>query len=126
MEIRSIYCRNCGKQVRAIRQEPNHILHLLITVFTLGFWLPVWFLVIVVGVMTRWRCQECGMVEYTWTHRLADESIDGLANASGRGAARMVNFFQRHHDRLVPIYLWTAFVLAAFIITMLVCSMTIM
>lgn len=30
-------------------KKPNHILHLLLTVFTVGLWLPVWLLVAIVS-----------------------------------------------------------------------------
>lgn len=30
-------------------KKPNHILHLLLTVFTLGLWLPVWLIVAMVS-----------------------------------------------------------------------------
>ncbi len=28
-----------------IQERPNHILHLLLSVVTVGVWLPVWFLI---------------------------------------------------------------------------------
>jgi len=37
-----------GPQVVVInqaRQGPNHVLHLLLTVFTAGLWLPVWIII---------------------------------------------------------------------------------
>ncbi len=36
-----------GGDPLATKSGPNHILHLLITLFTLGAWLPVWILIII-------------------------------------------------------------------------------
>lgn len=30
-------------------KRPNHVLHLLLSVFTVGFWVPVWIIVAVLG-----------------------------------------------------------------------------
>lgn len=35
-------CRTCGKPTLHLVERPNHILHLLLSVFTLGLWLIVW------------------------------------------------------------------------------------
>ncbi len=51
-------CARCGIQTMHMREEPNHVLHLLLSVFTIGIWLPVW---VVVGFLGgRWRCGVCG------------------------------------------------------------------
>jgi len=52
------HCPKCRKSTLHYRQGVNHVLHLLITIFLCGFWLPVWlWLAIRVG---GWRCQACG------------------------------------------------------------------
>jgi hypothetical protein len=54
----SAFCPLCKRQVRTVRNGTNHILHLLLSFFTLGFWLPVW-----VNIATRKQpdiCNECG------------------------------------------------------------------
>ncbi|MGH7531008.1 MAG: hypothetical protein ACREMN_11550 [Gemmatimonadales bacterium] len=38
-------CKSCGKPTLHLVQRPNHILHLLLSVFTAGLWLIVWVLV---------------------------------------------------------------------------------
>ena len=53
------YCANCKKQVMTQKNAPNHILHLLLTVFTAGIWLIVWILLIA-GHIGGSRCTECG------------------------------------------------------------------
>ena len=35
-------CKTCGKPTMHLVERPNHILHLLLTVFTFGLWLIVW------------------------------------------------------------------------------------
>ena len=56
------FCNVCGRptlHVRAIN-TPNHVLHLLITIFLCGFWLPIWLLLIVTAKKDRLRCALCG------------------------------------------------------------------
>ena len=51
-------CARCGIQTMHFQQKPNHILHLLLTVFTVGIWLPVWALV---GFLReKPQCGVCG------------------------------------------------------------------
>lgn len=45
--------------VLAERQTPNHILHLLLSVVTVGFWIPVWLLVTLFAP-GAYRCPICG------------------------------------------------------------------
>lgn len=52
------YCQACNKNVVVFRKGTNHILHLLLTLVTMGLWLIVWF-----GSSVKfggWRCTECG------------------------------------------------------------------
>ncbi len=52
------YCKYCEVRVMVRRNGTSHILHLLLAIVTMGFWIPVWFLMsIKVG---GWRCIECG------------------------------------------------------------------
>jgi outer membrane biosynthesis protein TonB len=54
----SKFCKRCNKPTLHARPGTNHILHLLLTVLTLGFWIPVWVLSSIrIG---GWRCQTCG------------------------------------------------------------------
>jgi cytochrome c biogenesis protein CcdA len=54
-----MFCEEEIAMVLAERQTPNHILHLLLSVFTAGFWIPVWILVILFG-SGAYRCPRCG------------------------------------------------------------------
>ena len=50
-------CKKCG-DVIVRRKTANHILHLLLSVFTMGFWLVIWLLVAI--QIGGWRCGTCG------------------------------------------------------------------
>ncbi len=52
------WCERCKKNTVAYRKGTNHVLHLLLTVFTLGLWLLFWFLASV--KIGGWRCTQCG------------------------------------------------------------------
>ncbi len=54
------WCPEDGKWVLATRQTPNHVLHLLLSVITLGVWVVVWFLAAVVAGSRAYRCPHCG------------------------------------------------------------------
>ena len=52
------YCKICDERILVRRRAPNHILHLLLTLVTLGFWVIVW-----LGVSVQfggWSCSKCG------------------------------------------------------------------
>ena len=58
VESTSKFCKNCNEQVLATREKPNHILHLLLSVVTCGWWLIIWFLISIrVG---GYKCSRCG------------------------------------------------------------------
>jgi len=40
-----VYCKNCKKSTVQIKQRPNHILHLLLSLVTFGIWVIVWFFI---------------------------------------------------------------------------------
>lgn len=52
------HCAQCGDRRVVFRKGTNHILHLLMSIITLGFWLIIW-----IGVAVKfggWRCSTCG------------------------------------------------------------------
>ena len=51
-------CRTCGKPTIHLVERPNHILHLLLTVFTLGLWLIPW--VLIGAGEKKATCTVCG------------------------------------------------------------------
>ena len=54
------YCSHCEKDVMAIKSTPNHILHLLLSLVTLGFWVPVWIVITFIAGVGVFRCTKCG------------------------------------------------------------------
>ena len=56
------FCATCNHQTLHIVQEDrcNHILHLLLSVFTIGFWIPVWILVALSSGSEAPSCTVCG------------------------------------------------------------------
>lgn len=58
MDQRQFVCRTCNSPTLHARNGTSHLLHFLLSTFTLGFWVPVWILSCVrIG---GWKCQRCG------------------------------------------------------------------
>jgi len=58
MQYKTGFCKQCNEQRKVSRKSTNHILHLLLTVLTFGFWIIFW-----IGVSVKvggWRCDACG------------------------------------------------------------------
>lgn len=53
------WCPTCQTQVMAIQDQPNHILHAILTIFLCGFWLPVWLMIMMMGSGSP-TCTRCG------------------------------------------------------------------
>ena len=49
-------CKYCGNPTQHIQNTPNHVLHLLLTVGTVGIWLLVW----VLQSSGKPQCTVCG------------------------------------------------------------------
>ena len=55
------WCSACNQQRLMRRQGTNHVLHLILTVLTLGVWLLVWIFVALSNKTSApWRCSVCG------------------------------------------------------------------
>ena len=61
-------CKACDKNTLHYRntKEMSWIMHLVLTIFTAGAWLIVWFFLMIWHVLTKplggggWTCSECG------------------------------------------------------------------
>lgn len=53
------FCPHCQKNTMAIGNTPNHLLHFILSIFTLGLWVFVWILV-TIGMIGGYRCSQCG------------------------------------------------------------------
>lgn len=58
-QMRQGFCRECNKYTLVKRKGVNHILHLLLSIFTLSLWVLVWVFLAIFHV-GGWRCQVCG------------------------------------------------------------------
>jgi len=58
LEYKSGFCKKCNQNRKVERPGTNHILHLLLTIFTAGFWLIIWILSSI--RFGGWRCGACG------------------------------------------------------------------
>lgn len=54
------YCAEDDRMVLAEKQTPNHILHLLLSLVTVGIWLPIWILISIASEFGSYQCPECG------------------------------------------------------------------
>lgn len=52
------HCKACKKMTVSIKNPPNHILHLILSVLTVGIWVFVW--VFAAAFQPMPRCTECG------------------------------------------------------------------
>ena len=62
LESCQVLCEHCDKPTLHHRnvRYPNHVLHLLLSLFTLGLWVPIWILLAIVPDSEPWRCSVCG------------------------------------------------------------------
>lgn len=56
------FCKICQKQTIHFAEKPNHILHLLLSIITVGIWVPMWILITLM-CMFRNECSVCGGVD---------------------------------------------------------------
>lgn len=53
-------CRACNRKTLHQRPKSSDLVHLVMTVLTVGLWLPIWVLAALGGLFSAWRCQLCG------------------------------------------------------------------
>jgi len=53
-------CGVCGRRTLHSRSCTSNLLCLLLSVLTLGIFVPVWLLLKVLEAFRPWRCQTCG------------------------------------------------------------------
>lgn len=54
------YCLDCKQPRLFTRQGTNHIIHLLLTLFLCGLWLPIWLLISISDQRNAYYCSQCG------------------------------------------------------------------
>lgn len=53
-------CSTCGQKRPFQKQGVNHVLHLILTIITVGVWVVVWILLALMNGFTPYRCSVCG------------------------------------------------------------------
>lgn len=53
------FCSNCGQTRPFEKQGVNHVLHLILSLLTLGVWVVVWMMAGVCNTLSLYRCREC-------------------------------------------------------------------
>jgi hypothetical protein len=56
----SAYCHVCGRQSLFQKPRINHVLHLILSIVTLGLWLFVWAILGIINSGKQPRCTTCG------------------------------------------------------------------
>lgn len=56
----SAYCPVCGRQSLFQKARINHVLHLILSIITLGVWAFVWLFIGITNSARRPRCVTCG------------------------------------------------------------------
>lgn len=53
------HCAKCRKNTKHLRPSTSHVLHLILSLITVGLWVPVWILV-AISNSTQGQCSDCG------------------------------------------------------------------
>jgi hypothetical protein len=53
-----IWCKACGRRTLHVQKRPTHLLHLVLTLLTFGFWIIPWSWVTLAA--GRPKCTVCG------------------------------------------------------------------
>ena len=56
----SSYCQSCGKVTLHAKEGISNLLHLVLSIVTVGLWIPVWIFLGMKSAGSRSRCQVCG------------------------------------------------------------------
>jgi hypothetical protein len=56
----SAYCNVCLRQSLFQKPKINHILHLILSIVALGFWVFVWITLAIINATKPVRCVTCG------------------------------------------------------------------
>lgn len=56
------HCDTCGKPVLHVVPSTSHLLHLVLSIITVGFWVPVW-LLISMNNGSQSQCTGCGKLK---------------------------------------------------------------
>jgi hypothetical protein len=54
------WCNVCQQQRMMTKPKINHVLHLILTVITIGLWGLVWLTLAIINMDKSYRCSQCG------------------------------------------------------------------
>lgn len=60
VDQKSRYCKSCRKNTLHIRHRVSEMWGCLLTLITVGLWIPIWFVMSLFGTFGSYRCQTCG------------------------------------------------------------------
>lgn len=82
------FCSLCKRHTLHVREveRVNHVAHLLFSIFCMGLWIPVWFLLAAFPTRHPFRCSVCGQLEggLTPQERAAEERRRAIASQARR------------------------------------------
>ncbi|MDX6649592.1 MAG: hypothetical protein QOJ97_1543 [Solirubrobacteraceae bacterium] len=55
------YCNHCQQPRPFSKNAPNHVLHFVVSLFTVGLWIPVWIVLSVKAAGSSAICTACGL-----------------------------------------------------------------
>jgi len=58
------FCPDCGSMRPFEKATVNHVLHLVLSLITLGAWLLVWGFLVGLNVLCPYRCRVCGKARH--------------------------------------------------------------
>jgi len=62
VDQKSRYCKQCQQSTLHERHRVSEMWGCLLTIFTLGLWIPIWLIMSLCGSLSSYRCQICGKV----------------------------------------------------------------
>lgn len=85
VEQKMMFCQNEGKQTLHYRnnKEMSWVMHLVLTIFTVGLWLVFWFITAFFHVLTKpiagkWTCSQCGGIDTPTTPQQNRQNTEDL------------------------------------------------
>lgn len=57
------FCLECNQATIHDEVKTNHVLHFVLSILTLGFWLIIWLLMFLMNTGKGATCQTCGTVQ---------------------------------------------------------------
>lgn len=56
------FCQTCNDHTSVFENSPNHLLHIILSILTAGWWLIVYAVIAIESTRAKPRCVKCGHV----------------------------------------------------------------